>query len=325
MKLETDPFGIRTCAQGVMQKASHVRISLQSIEKWVDTLEKDFKTPEWDLSLHFFDGTEKTVNWLFALDAVNFSFWPDEGKEKWRIFYHGKILDGYQALAGSFKRAVEEGFALWNPFFLATLSKPRLRFILRGKGEIPLFFERLSNLRETGEILLKKFGGDAVNLINHAKGSSVNFVKLVVENFPSFQDVSSYQGIRVPFYKRAQLLASDLYTAFGGKSFGSFVDMQVLTAFADYKIPQILRALNILIYDEHLAKMVDTKTPLPHGSPEEVEIRAATIHAVEEICLVFQSKGRKVFPFQVDAWLWQASQAFSKEVKPYHRTRTIYY
>jgi len=61
----------------------------------------------------------------------------------------------------------------------------------------------------------------------------------------------------VVFYKRAQIFAADLYGAFDGKKWGSFTDMDKLTAFADYKLPQVLRHLEILRYTQALEQKVD--------------------------------------------------------------------
>ena len=58
--------------------------------------------------------------------------------------------------------------------------------------------------------------------------------------------------------------------------------------FADYRVPQILRELDILKYSEGLSKLVDSETELPYSSEYEVEIRALTIVAVEEILVRIQ-------------------------------------
>ena len=41
--------------------------------------------PMWDTRYHFFDGTERTVNWLLLLDALNFCFWAESGQPRWSI------------------------------------------------------------------------------------------------------------------------------------------------------------------------------------------------------------------------------------------------
>ena len=53
--------------------------------------------------------------------------------------------------------------------------------------------------------------------------------------------------------------------------------------FADYRVPQILRHLKIFEYSDHLAKIVDNNIELAYSSTEEIEIRAATVLAVELI------------------------------------------
>jgi len=40
--------------------------------------------------------------------------------------------------------------------------------------------------------------------------------------------------------------------------------------FADYRVPQILNSLDILVYSEELQKKVSEKVVLPHGGIEEV-------------------------------------------------------
>ena len=51
--------------------------------------------------------------------------------------------------------------------------------------------------------------------------------------------------------------------------------------FADYRVPQILRQLEILTYAETLSNKIDNSIELPYSCEEEIEIRAATVIAVE--------------------------------------------
>ena len=53
--------------------------------------------------------------------------------------------------------------------------------------------------------------------------------------------------------------------------------------FADYRVPQILRHLGIFEYSDQLSQKIDSLQELPYSCPEEVEIRAATVVAVEMI------------------------------------------
>jgi hypothetical protein len=107
-----------------------------------------------------------------------------------------------------------------------------------------------------GAVLLARFGGRASNLVLAAKQSAVQLVSLLAANFPGFRDHAVYQGQQVFFYKRAQIFVADVHGAFKGKGLGRFKDIEELTMFADYRVPVVLRKLQVLQYSPELAKMV---------------------------------------------------------------------
>ena len=92
-----------------------------------------------------------------------------------------------------------------------------------------------------------------------------------------FADVSGYDGRPVPFLKRAQIAAADLQRA-GVADFG---DLDRLTMFADNLVPHVLRLDGVLWFDPELVARIERGELIEHGSPEEVEIRACAVHAVE--------------------------------------------
>lgn len=294
----------------------------------------------WYPQYHFFDGTERTANWLLLLDALNFCFWAEKGQARWQVEYRGETLDGYWAEAAALTRAVEEGYPLWDARYLSDLSREDLAHILRGSaakdGEeeeggqepvtIPLFEERLANAREVGRVLLERYNGQFANAIKEAGGSAVRLVLLLAEHFPSFRDIASYRLHEVRFLKRAQICVADVHGAFGGKRWGTFHDLDRLTVFADYKLPQILRHFGVLEYHPSLAKRVDAMELLATGSEEEIEIRAATIWACELLRQAMdKQEGREaISAAEIDARLWLLSQNIT-DMRPYHRVRTIYY
>jgi len=102
-------------------------------------------------------------------------------------------------------------------------------------------------------------------------------------------------------------------------------NLDKLTAFADYKIPQILRNMGIIEYTKELAERIDNYELIEKGSEEEIEIRAATIWATELIKQELQKKDRFITASHVDSMLWNRSQTKTKGEKPYHRTLTIAY
>jgi hypothetical protein len=292
----------------------------------------------WDTSLHFFDNTERTLNWMALLDALNFCFWGEPGQPRWRVHWHGAWHDGYNALAAALSRAVEEGYPLWDAAYLARMSTSSLADILRPDPDehgaatpIPLFDARLAHTRELGQVLLSRFDGSFANVIQAAHGDAVALALLVADAFPSFHDVAIWKGQEVRFFKRAQILASDIASAFRGRAsadgelWQQLTGLDELTAFADYKVPQLLRRLGILTYAADLAARLDRLEAIPAGSPDEVAIRAATIWGVEVLRRALADHGVQVTSSAIDYRLWLAGQTAHDLDRPYHRTRTIYY
>jgi hypothetical protein len=279
----------------------------------------------WEPSVHYMDNTKKTVRWVFTLDILNHCFWPDNGKPTWEATYRGESYSGYYGLAASLKRAVEEGFPITDAGYLKDIPPEDLRAIFSGAGEIPLFEARLANLREAGAVLLSEWKGDVVSLVEKAQGSAVRLARLVSASFPSFRDQAEYESNTVYFWKRAQIFAADLHLTFGGKKWGRFHDMDQLTAFADYKLPQVFRELGIISYHPELAARIDRREMLVSGGKEEVEIRAMTIWAVESLRGAFRQTGREANSMQIDNWLWRLGQLEPFRQRPYHRCRTAFY
>ena len=90
-------------------------------------------------------------------------------------------------------------------------------------------------------------------------------------------DVSPYGDEPVPFFKRAQIAAADL--ALSGLADPTGLDR--LTLFADNLVPHVLRLDGVLTFDDDLVARIEAEELLEHDSPEEVEIRACALHAVE--------------------------------------------
>ncbi len=313
----TDRLPVLESTRYVVEHSKHVKVNKHAARRMLLTAEVD---SEWYPDLHIAD-----PDWIFVLDALNFCFWAEPGQQKWSIEYNGEELSGYWALAASLKRAHEEGVPLTNAEYLSTISSKTVDKIFRGKERIPLFQERVHNLREVGRVLNEYYDGTFVNVLQNAQRSAVKLIQEVVTNFPSFNDVANYEGKPVYLYKRAQLLVADLYGAFEGEGYGEFTDLDQLTIFADYKLPQVLRHYQVLEYDDYLANLVDNYAHFEPGSPEEVEIRSAAIQAVELMRQSLNNGHGSIPSFKLDWWLWTMGQHDDVREKPYHRSRTIFY
>ena len=174
-------------------------------------------------------------------------------------------------------------------------------------------------------MLVARHGGRFRNLLAAAGGRAVGLAELLVREFPSFNDACAVEGREVLFYKRAQLAAAMVYQRFQGKGPGAFPDVDRLTVFADYKLPQALRRLEVLRYRPGLAAKVDGQILIPPCSREEVEIRAATIWACDLIQRGYAARGQRVDSVALDAFLWLLGHEKVEGEKPYHLTETIYY
>ncbi|MBI3538417.1 MAG: hypothetical protein HY070_12785, partial [Chloroflexi bacterium] len=174
-----DPLDILKSTARVLQLARVVRLDTARLERVADTLAHTrVEPPAWNFDLHFFDGSARTVNYLFLLDALNFCFWESP---RWSVDYREKKLDGYWALAAALTRAVAENPRVVDAEFLAQITPNELAHILRGRGEIPLFAERWRNVRELGKVLRDHWNGDAARMVSAANGDAARLARMVAE------------------------------------------------------------------------------------------------------------------------------------------------
>lgn len=176
---------------------------------------------------------------------------------------------------------------------------------------------------DLGALLRDGYGGSAATLVASADGSAAALVT-TLGSMPLAADVATYgdgpDAIEVPFYKRAQITVSHLARVFDGTGLGAFADGDRLTAFADNLVPHVLRTAGVLVYDRGLAARIDGGDLLRPCSPEEVEIRACGLHAVELL-----AGARGLTPATVDHQLWQRGQDPAIKAVPRHRCRCSWY
>lgn len=324
--MNSTDLGILPACEFVVENARYVTLDLDRLRelahRWVD---QPFQVPGWDEAIHWRGTPEETLHYVLLLDALNFCFWVDPGQTRWEVDYQGQRYNGYKALSVALRRALEEGLSLTRAETLAALTGPELAHILRGQGEIPMLERRLEHANQIGSQLLSLWGGDFSKAVASCQGSGLALTALIAQDFPCFYDVSQYQGRTIPIYKRAQIAVVDIAGSLDFQGYGEFSDLDGLTAFADYKIPQVLRALGIMRYDDNLAARVDRQELLVAGTPEEVEIRAAMVWAVELIRRQMNDLGRPLMAYELDWWFWNLGQSKLPEEKPYHRVRTVFY
>ncbi|PPJ56604.1 hypothetical protein CBER1_01808 [Cercospora berteroae] len=122
-----------------------------------------------------------------------------------------------------------------------------------------------------------------VRLIEESGQSAGKLVNLLAKHFRCFQDESRFDGRKVRLLKRAQIFVADLWAAFNGTGYGSFEDIDHLTMFADYRVPQSLHSLGVLTYSPPLEYHVRDLRTIELGDSREVQLRGCSIWAVELI------------------------------------------
>ena len=199
---------------------------------------------------------------------------------------------------------------------------------------MPLLSERIQILREAGAILYRDFGCSFTNCIKQANQSAPALVNLVVDHVPSFRDTTVFHGKKVNLYKRAQILVADLWAAFNGTSWGTFSDIDKLTMFADYRVPQILHSLGAIIYSPRLEGRIKRLERIEPAEEMEVELRGCSIWCVEMIRrqIVKEHPEAKdmINAVLIDFFLYdtckeQERSGLDHGMLPHHRTRSIWY
>ena len=148
--------------------------------------------------------------------------------------------------------------------------------------------------------------------------------------FPCFKDEARFEGKTVRIYKRAQILVADLWACFEGESYGKFNDINKITMFADYRIPQMLNSLGCLQYSPPLDHHIRQLRPISSGHSWEIQLRGCSIWCVE---LIRREIARKhpdahINAILIDFFLYDTAK--EQEAKgivsiPHHRTRSIWY
>ena len=242
------------------------------------------------------------------MNAINFGsgWWPTVRKRPG--------MSGYSTMAAG----VEGRFAAegpWRPEALVAMDAGAIAAVLGQDPGHPLMEEFAAALRDVGGHVLSEHGGRYLAVAETA--NSVPGLAATFAGWDSFADVSTYEGRPVPFFKRAQLAAADLHRA----ELAELPGAERLTAFADNLVPHVLRVDGVLRLDPALTASIEAGELLLHDSPEEVELRAAAVHAVE---LLATANGI-LSPAAIDSALWNRGRARRYKSVPRPRSRNTAY
>ncbi len=205
------------------------------------------------------------------------------------------------------------------------MDEEKFEYILRGENKIPLFNERLSILKENTLILKENFKSNFLNLIKKADYNCLKIVDILNNYFSSFDDKAEYKGENIYFNKRAQLVGKYSYELFKEFKKNELKNYNQLTGSAEYINPAVLRYFKILEYSKELSEKIDNKIEIPSGSEEEIEIRAFSVQAIEDIKKELNKRSFDVSSPEVHTLIWFKGKSLPSDSKPHHRTLTIWY
>jgi Queuosine salvage protein len=263
------------------------------------------------------------VDFVLTATCINFAFTNFETRVRWEVEHDGRALADADGMHFCLQRALAEGVPVTDGAWLARATEARLRKIFRGgNSELQLLDERARIWREVGAVLVDQYDRRFSNVFGSA-GSCAEFLDVLTRDFTRFDDTAEYDGETVRFWKLAQLSVWILEATLPDGT--GFDDLDRLTAFADYIVPAALRVLGITRYSDELESAVREGRLIEAGSPWEVEIRATTIWACDQLTRLvneLRPPELQVIVPQVDARLWVP---FHRTHYPHHLTRTIFY
>jgi hypothetical protein len=305
------PSRVRAACAWVAGRARSVRIQESEIEAYAAGLPEAGELPAPDPAAHLIEGNrESRAAFVLCLDAINF------GSGWWPTIRKRPGCSGYSTIeAGLAERFRASG--PWSAQELTQLTATDLARVTGQDPAHPLMEQYASVLRGAGERVLAEHAGSFEAVVDAAGGSAVALASLLAR-WDSFADVSTYDGRPVPFFKRAQIAAADI-DRFG---VARLRDGERLTAFADNLVPHVLRVDGVLRLDPDLEEEIDGEALLPHGSPEEVELRACAVHAIEQLSLATNGV---LSPTQIDGALWNRGSGARYKSRPRPRSRNTAY
>jgi hypothetical protein len=319
--VEEAPFAsIRAACAAVAERARSVRIRADRIEVYAATVPvEEVRTHPGAVNAAGTDPEERAA-FVVLLDATNFgSGWFPRLKKR-------PGLSGYGTVEASLREWWEQAGAP-SVEALRRADPDRMSEIFGQSGTDPEVGELMGlfarSWRDLGDFVEREHGGDLLGPLRGAKGSAAELVRRLCR-MPLYRDLARHEGAVVPFLKRAQITVHDLALTVEGP-LGRFADLEELTLFADNLVPHVLRLDGLLEISSDLELRIEREELIASGSPEEVELRACAVHAVERLVETMNASGARTSARGLDQFLWSRGQGERYKARPRHRTRCPYY
>lgn len=313
----------RSCA-AVAAVSTHVQIHPERVHDLAARLDMDREAN--DPGQEPLGDAETTAAFVLTLDAINFGsgYFPHLRKRPGH--------SGYHTIAASLRDWVAETGAITTARLRrATVEDWATVFgqALDGSPAQELMELFTIALRDLADFVDATAGGSFAGVVEQAEHSAASLASSLTA-MPFYRDVHVHPGVgAVSLYKRAQITAQDLAVAFGGDGPGRFDDLGDLTMFADNLVPHVLRVEGVLEFSPELLTRISAVDDITVGSPEEIEIRACGVHAVELLTTAVQTRSIDPRPTltvgALDNILWNTGSDARYKAIPRHRSRCVFY
>jgi putative queuosine salvage protein len=298
------PDQVRAACAWVAGRARSVHIDEEAIAEYAAGLPQ----PGSDTgSAPFAANPEAAAAFAICMNAINF------GSGWWPTIRKRSGLSGYATMAAGVTERFE-GAGAWSSDELTTMDVEAIAAVVGQNPEHPLMAQFAAALRDVGDHIHRDHAGRFLGPAESA--TSIPALAAGFAAWESFADTSTYDGREVPFFKRAQLAAADLHRA----GVADLPGLERLTAFADNLVPHVLRLDGVLQLDPDLTARIEVEDLLEHGSPEEVELRACAVQAIELL-----AAAGPLTPAKIDSALWNRGRERRYKSLPRPRSRNTAY
>jgi len=315
---------VKKLSEVLLTSPRYVKFNETRVQEVAEILQSyDLEIPPWNFPGQYpqTDDFEELCLYYLIFNSINYCYFDQDGKKFRRDDVSGSTL----ALACLLERWDE----IKDPNFLANVDENYLLSeLFAAESPISLVKERTNALREVGEFLNSNLDFTFEKLFHRYRRNAYFVSQALPTHLSTWRD---------PFFKRSQL--------FVGMVYGRFQDwekipidsesLEDLTIFADYRVPQTLIAMGILVPSASLLSRLHRNQLLGSGSRKELELRAGSVWGGEVLGEQLRELRNEdnLNALHVDYLLWSAARkkdklppnVFTQHWPNHHRTVTTDY
>jgi len=281
----------------LLAKPKYVALDYDRAEAVANLLaDTDLEIPTWDFKPFYpqTDDFEEMCLFYLILNSINYCYFDHDGKR----FQDGKLHGS--ALASV--RLVENWKEIQDPTFLTNVdANYLLSELFRAECSLSLVKERAEALREIGNFINRNQDFTFRKLFQKYKSNAYFVSQSLPTLLPTWRD---------PFFKRAQLFVGMVHGRFQNEKVLPFSrGIDDLTVFADYRVPETLIRMGIIVPTAALMTRIHRREQIYSGSRKELELRAASILGADALMEALNvRKEGAANSLHVDYLLWSAGR-----------------